>query len=248
NGTAVYTTSFTTSGPHQLIAIYSGDSTHATSNGVVTVNVPSVNSGTGSFALAATPLSVTAGGSGSSTITVTPSGGYTGTVLLSFSTSNATALKNLCWKFTSSNSSGDGTVVIDGTAAASTQLTLDANAADCNAGALRSGTGKRAFAALQPIHNSGIPGSRGIPLIPALLALASLLLMCLGGGFRRYRAWAGFMVLIAVGFTAVGCGGSNSSSTTVTNPPPGTYTITVTGQDSATSTISATTQFAYTIQ
>jgi len=243
NGTAVYTTSFTTSGPHQLLAIYSGDSTHATSNGVVTVNVPA-----GSIALAASALSVAAGGSGASTITVTPSGGYTGTVLLSFTTSNATALKNLCFGFTSMNSSGDGTVVIAGTAAASTQLTLDANAADCNAGALRSGTGKRALRALQPIHAAGLPGGRAGGLITALLAGMGLLLMgVFGGGFRRYRVWAGLIVLLAVGLTVAGCGGNSGGSGTVSNPPPGTYTITVTGQDSTTASISATTTFTLTI-
>jgi subtilase family serine protease len=244
NGAAVYTTSFTASGPHQLLAIYAGDSTHASSNGVVTVNVPA-----GSIALSASALSVAAGGSGASTITVTPGGGYTGTVLLSFSTSNATALKNLCFGFTSMNSSGDGTVVIAGTAAASTQLTLDANAADCNAGALRSGTGKRALRALQPIHAAGFPGGRAGGLITALLAGMGLLLMgVLGGGFRRYRVWAGLIVLLAVGLTVAGCGGSSGGSGTVSNPPPGTYTITVTGQDANTQSISATTQFTFTIQ
>jgi hypothetical protein len=43
------------------------------------------------------------------------------------------------------------------------------------------------------------------------------------------------------------CGGG-VVSTALTNPPAGTYTITVTGQDSATASVSASTHFTFTIQ
>ena len=71
NGTAVYSTSFTTSGTHQLLANYSGDSTHAASNGVVSVNVPVVNSGTGSFALSTTFPDTAVGNTATQTVTIT---------------------------------------------------------------------------------------------------------------------------------------------------------------------------------
>ncbi|MGH9476186.1 MAG: protease pro-enzyme activation domain-containing protein [Terriglobales bacterium] len=248
NGTAVYTTTFTTIGTHQLLAIYSGDSTYATSNGVISVNVPVVSSGTGSFTLAASNLTVASGNSGTSTITVTPAGGYTGTVLLNMSTASATALANLCYEFANQDNSGDGVVTVGGTAAVTTQLTLDTNAADCGAAASKNATGKRALRSLQSLHSARRPGNAGMTPMLMLLGLAGLLPMCIfAGGFRRRRVWAGLILLLVVGLSAAGCGGGSSTNSTG-NPGSGTYTITVTGQDSATPTITATTQLTFTIQ
>ena len=112
NGAATYSATFTTTGPHQVLAQYSGDATHAPSVGVGAVTIGTTSSGKGTFALAATPstLTVTRGSSGNENITITPSGGYTGTVLLNFSTSNDSALANLCYSFTTTSSSGAGSV------------------------------------------------------------------------------------------------------------------------------------------
>lgn len=248
NGTVVYSTSFTSTGAHQLLATYSGDSTHAGSTGVASVNVALASSGTGSFTLAASGVAVTSGGSGTSTITVTPAGGYTGTVLLSVTTSNASALASLCYQFNSTDSNGNGEVAVGGTAAVSTQLTLDANAADCSGGALRAGSGKRASGTLRPVRGAGLGGGGGMGLMAALLALASLLLMCFGvGGFRRHRAGAGLMVLVAVGLMATACGGGNNSGGPA-NPAAGSYTITITGRDSAAAAITGSAQFTLVIQ
>ncbi|MGH9487462.1 MAG: protease pro-enzyme activation domain-containing protein [Terriglobales bacterium] len=233
NGTAVYPTSFAAAGVYQLLATYSGDSTYARSTGVVSVNVPIVSSGTGSFTIGDTALTIPSGGSGTITITVTPSGGYTGTVLLSLS--KPTALENLCYEFAGTGSNGDGIVSVSGTTAATTQITLDANAAACSSGALNGGTGKRKLGLIF-IHASGFPGNRDMMLVPALLALAGLLFACvLGGGLRRYRLSAGLILLLAVVLIAAGCSGGN----TLISPPPLNYTITVTGEDSTTPTISA---------
>lgn len=253
NGTAVFATSFATTGAHQVLAFYQADAGHAASTGVITINVPLVSSGTGSFTLAATPVTVASGASANSTITVTPAGGYTGTVLLSVSTSNASALANLCYQFASTTNNGTGDVAVGGTTAVTTQLTLDANAADCSAGALRGGSGKRAFRALQPIRSSGVSGGRGLGLLSALAALASLALMCIFcGGFRRYRVWAGLIVLVAVGLASTACGGGGNNNGNnpgaPSNPAAGNYTITVTGADSVTPTITASTTFTFVIQ
>jgi len=98
NGTYVYTTSFATVGSHTVLAAYVADATYAASTGSVAVNVTAVSSGSGTIALADAPSSLTVaqGSSANEAITVTPAGGYTGTVGLSFDTSNDSALQNLC--------------------------------------------------------------------------------------------------------------------------------------------------------
>jgi subtilase family serine protease len=247
NGTATYTTSFTTSGTHQLIAAYSGDSTHAASTGVVSVNVPTTSSGSGSFSLSSTNVTVTQGNTGNSTITITPKSGYTGTVLLTFDTSNDSALQNLCAGFTNTNSSGDGTVTVSNSSPVSTQLTLDTNASDCLAGAAR----KSGLVPLRAIHGAkasrNSPGSEDTHRAPATLAFAGLLMAGLLGRYsRKFRTMAGVIALVAVGLGISAC---NGISSTTSNPPTGTYTITVTGQDSSSATIpTATTSFTFVIQ
>ncbi len=112
NGTYVYSTAFATTGAHTVLVTYVGDSTYATSTASASVTVGVASSGTGTIALATSPstLTVAQGSSGSDTITVTPSGGYTGTTVLTIDagTSGDNALQNLCWQYTDSNSAGNG--------------------------------------------------------------------------------------------------------------------------------------------
>lgn len=245
NGTVVYTTSFATSGSHVITVQYPANGSYAASSGSVTVNVQTVSSGKGTFTVAASPstLAVSQGASGTETITVTPASGYTGTVLLSLSTSS-NALGNLCYDFPNITTSGDGPVAIDSTSAASTTLTLDTNAADCASGSSQKGTGK-------PLHRLGPPTSaknNGASPLPAGIAFAGLLLFgFLGRYSRKFSALAGLFALVAIGLSVSACGGGGNS-VTVTNPPKGTYTITVTGQDSASASITGNTTFTFTIQ
>jgi subtilase family serine protease len=244
NGTLTYSATFTTTGTHSVLAQYSGDSTHAASTGVGSINIGTTSSGKGTITLAATNVTESRGTSGTSTITVTPAGGYTGTVLLSVDSSNDNALTNLCPGFTTENTAGDGTVTISGTTAATISLTLDSNAADCANTAAISKTGKRPMHLLHKASNS-VPSSPNPA--PAAVAFAGLLLAGFMGRYsRKLRNLAGVIALLAVGLAISACG-SSSSSTTVSNPPKGTYTITVTGQDSATSSITATTTFTFVI-
>ena len=249
SGTATYTTSFSTAGVHQLIADYSGDSTHAGSNGVVSVSVPTTSSGSGSFTLSSTNVTVAQGSTGDSTITITPKSGYTGTVLLTFDTSNDGALQNLCAGFTNTDSAGDGTLAVSNSSAVSTQLVLDTNAADCLTGAARK-TGMaplRSFKGVKVSTRNSGPGNEDTHRAPAELAFAGLLLAgFLGRYARKFRTLAGVIALVAIGFGISACG---SVTSTLSNPPAGTYTITVTGQDSSSASIpSATTNFTFVIQ
>jgi hypothetical protein len=80
------------------------------------------------------------------------------------------------------------------------------------------------------------------------VAFAGLLLVGFMGRYsRKFSALAGLVALVAIGLTVSACGGG-SSNTTVPNPPKGTYTATVTGQDSVTATITGTTTFTFVIQ
>jgi len=249
NGTVTYSTSFSTAGTHQILASYAGDATHAASTGVVTVNVPTSSSGSGTFSLASTKVTVAQGSTGNSTVTVTPKSGYAGTVLLTFDTSNDNALQNLCASFTNMDSSGDGTVAISGASAVSTQLTLDTNASDCSSlGFTRSGTGKVRLGSLHSARSANHPPEPSAPVrAPLAAALAGVFLAgCLGRYSRKLRALAGMIALAALGLGLSAC---SSVSSSISDPPKGTYTITVTGQDSSSAAIpAATTTFTFTIQ
>jgi len=251
NGSVTYSATFTSGGSHQVLAQYLGDATHAPSVGVGEVVIATSSSGKGTIAMAAAPstLTVSQGSSGSETLTVTPSGGYTGTVLLTLTTSNDTALGNLCFEFTNTNSTtGQGSVVVNGTAAVTTQLTLDSNAADCSSATGGSKPG------MHPLRRHvGGTVSRNAPRkdapqrLPAEAALAALLFAgFLGRYARKFRAAAWVLVLGAAGLAMSACG-SSSVTTTFKNPAKGTYTITVTGADSTTSSITNHTSFTFTI-
>lgn len=247
SGVASYTTSFSTTGSHVLTATYEGNSTFSVSSGSVAVTISATSSGTGSFTLGATNLTVSQGSSGASTITVTPAGGYTGTVFLTFDTSNDSALQNLCYDFADTLTNGDGSVSVTGTSKVTTQLTFYANAADCATTNAIKGTGKVRMRPMRMMHNAKntAPGKPGNP--GPLTALAGLLLAgFLGRYAKKLRPAALVLALVSVGFGLSGCGGS--SSNTISNPPTGTYTITLAGQDSNSTSITASTTFTLTIQ
>jgi subtilase family serine protease len=250
NGTYQYSYTFTTAGSHTVLVAYSGDATHASSTGSATVTVSGTSSGTGTFTLGATGITVAQGSTGTSTITATPAGGYTGTIELSFDTSNDNALQNLCYGFSDSLSNGDGTVVVsNATTAATTQLVFDTNAVDCASGDVRK-TGMHSLRSLHAVKASNNPANKdGRSKAPMGIAFAGLLLAgFLGRRARRFRALASVIALVAIGLAVSACGGG-SNSDTVSDPPKGTYTVTLTGMDSNSSTIpTANTSFTFVIQ
>jgi hypothetical protein len=215
------------------------------------VTVTAVSSGKGTFALASSPstLTVAQGSAGTETISITPAGGYTGTVDLTIDagTSGDNALQNLCFEFTNTNTAGIGTVAVSGTAAVTTQLQLDTNAADCE-GTAAIRNGKHSLRSMQ--HGATAKNTGGNPTrnpAPLTLAFAGLLFAgFLGRRSRKLRGLAALIVLAAMGLALSACG-NNNANLTISDPPKGTYTITVTGQDSATSTIEATSSFSFVI-
>jgi hypothetical protein len=80
------------------------------------------------------------------------------------------------------------------------------------------------------------------------MAMAGLLFI----GLLRFRsrklaAFAGVLLLAVVGFAASGCSGASSSSSTSTNAAKGTYTLTIVGTDTSSSSITASTKMTLTI-
>ncbi len=256
SGTLTYSANFSTAGIHQILAQYAGDTTHASSVGVLELTVGGAGGTTPGIKLTATPSTVTVkqGTSGNETITVTPAGGYTGTIDLSFTSSNNSALTNLCYQFTPSLSTGDGQAVISGTSPVSVSLSLDTNAADCaNSGYGYGGYGPGYgfYSQHGKWHRMGSIGgvntSRNNPLspIPAGVAFAGLFLIgFLGRKRRHFRNIVGVLALLAAGFAISACGGGVAG---VSNPPKGTYTMTVNGVDTATKSITNTTTFTFVI-
>ena len=243
NGTATYSASFSTAGVHSIVAQYQGDTTHAPSTSAVSVTAGAVSSGKGTIALTATNLTVSQGSSGSSTITITPAGGYTGTVYLVFDTNNDSALSNLCYDFTTTLNNGDGSVAVTGTTPVTTQLQFDTNATDCVSAAITKGN-KHAMHRFGPAKTSR---NNAPNPVPAGIAFAGLLLAgFLGRYSRKFRGIACMIVLASIGLALSACGGT-SGTTSISDPPKGTYTVTVTGTDSVTATITGTTTFTFVI-
>jgi subtilase family serine protease len=234
NGTFTYTTSFATAGAHTVTASYSGDTTHAASNATISVTATGVSSGKGSFALSAGNITVSQGNSGSSTVTVTPAGGYTGTVL--FNLAAPSNLTNACYVLDNA--------VVTGTTAATSTLTINTNGADCANSAEASKRGER------KIRPAGVASSTGLGQLGEMAIVAGLLFAGLAGRrSKKLRVWSGVacaMLMVALGLAATGCGGG-SGSNTVPNAPKGTYTMTLTGTDSQDGSIVATTTLTLTV-
>lgn len=247
NGTVTYSATFTSAGTHQIVAQYSGDATYAASTGIGEVTIPVTTSGKGTFALALSPstLTVSQGSQAVETMTATPSNGYTGTVSLSYSTSNSSALANLCL-FADSGFDANGNIDITGTSAATGTFTVDTNAADCTSasGGMRShylllhATNATRAANNNPSRNDRLPMG---------MALAGLFFIgYFGRASRKLRGMLCVLALAAVAFGLSACG-SSSINNSPSNPPKGTYTITFTGQDSVNASLTSSASFTLTI-
>jgi trimeric autotransporter adhesin len=245
SGTAAFSTTALAVGTHSITAVYSGDTSYSSStSSAVTITVVAPITGTIAISLSPSTLTVSRGSTGNETLTLTPSNGYTGTVSFSVSTSNNAALTNLCI-FAASGFDANGNLTVTGTAAVMGTVQIDTNASDCPSGAaVRAGAhgvrliprGKSAHASNHPKSNSPLPGG---------LAFAGLLLAgLLGRASRKLRGLACVIALAAVMFGLSACGSSSGgSSGGPPDPPKGTYTITIMGQDSVDSSISATSSF-----
>ena len=243
-----YTTQFASPGTHEVVAQFTGSSLFAASSGSSLVTIAVNNSGKGSFTLTANPttLTVAQGSSGTETITATPASGYSGTVNLTVDFGSAdSSLQNLCGGFGNGETS-QGSIAITGTSPGSTTLLLDTHASDCSTTAAIARTGlhplKTMMKGANIAKNDG--GSKAPARLPAAMALGGLAFIgYFGRRSRKLRGLAVVLMLAVAGFALSACGGSSSTNS---NPPQGTYTGTITGQDSA-STITNSATFTFVI-
>ncbi len=232
SGSATYSFSSPTTGSHVVTATYSGDSTYAASTGTLVLNV---GASSGSFTLAATNLTVSAGSSGNSTITITPKNGYTGT--LAWTVSTSASLSNSCYSISDT--------AISGNSAVTTTMTVYTSESACSGASARKGSGKRRFLSENFVArwNDNHPFSELNTARPSLGIAVLLLVGLLGYGPRNFRACAGVFLLGIFCFGLSSCGSSSSSS----DATKGTYTLTIVGVDTSSSSITASTTMTLTI-
>jgi hypothetical protein len=204
-------------GTDTITAAYGGDTYNAASSGTTTVTVTNP-----SITVSATNMTISSpspNNSGTSTITLTSTGGYTGTVTLA-----ATGPSTL----DVTGSFGSSSVPLATGATATTTLTLTTVAANGNflkgpGGHLRTTSGRIAAAG----------GT-----------VAGCLLLLLIPGIRRKRWPVALVMLVFLSIGAgLGCGGGTGGGT-----PAGTYTVTVTATDSSNANITGSGTFTLTIQ
>ena len=210
---------------------------------------PGSSSSSKSFTMTATAATVTAGGSVSSTVTITPQSGYTGTI--AFTVTSSPAISNACFSLPNATVSGASAVTATLTAYTSSSLCAGVAAIGATGNQHKRG-------ATQITQSDNVPPfSFGLPIAAlALRAEASLALLCLllvtllNICSRRLAAYGGAaLLLVAMTLAMSGCSSTGSSSSTTSNSvaPKGTYTLTITGTDTSSPTISASTTATLTI-
>jgi hypothetical protein len=178
---------------------YSGDANYAAGTGAFTPG----GGGAGSFVLSASPQTVTIarGSSGTTTLSITPQSGFSGTVNLSCAVSGGTT------SLLPSCSFAQPSITVSGSSAVTDTLTIATVSSS---------------AALTP----AVGPSDRTWYAAGGAALAGILLIGLPG---RRRAWQRMLslMLLVVALGVVGCGGGGGSSGGGTTPA-GSYTVAVT--------------------
>ncbi|MGA7155948.1 MAG: protease pro-enzyme activation domain-containing protein [Acidobacteriaceae bacterium] len=247
NGVATYSFSSTTAGSHIITANYSGDTLFAPSTGYITVTVGSTTS-PGTFGLSSPSITLASDSSASGTITISPDG-YTGTVNLAVS---STTLVDGCVTL------GSSSVAITGTSSGTASYTVYTSPVPCPAsGSARRGT-LSASLNTRDTHRPSSPW-RQVP-VPASLA-GALLLCCIGPRHRQLRhrllhsqllrggMALGLLLLLSFsGIGLTGCGGGSTTTTTTgASTPAGSYTVTIVGTDSKSSTLTSSVTISITV-
>ncbi|HEY0796880.1 MAG TPA: protease pro-enzyme activation domain-containing protein [Acidisarcina sp.] len=220
-------------GANNITATYSGDSNYAGSvSPVVTLTITGGGGGGGgsSFGLSGNAITFTHGATSGNTsaISVTPAGGYTGTVNLSCAiTSSPVGAQDL------PGCSITPSVTISGATAGTATLTITSTPT----------TGALTFPANSPFNH----GRHSEWYAAGGAALACVLLFGIPARRRAWRAMMAVVLFAGVASIASGCGGGSSSSTSNPGTTTGAYVVTVTGVDSITATLKATTNINVTI-
>jgi hypothetical protein len=196
-------TSSLAAGSHSIVAQYGGDSTYAASNsGSLTQMVVAP-----SYTLSASPSSLTIaqGGTGATTITVTPVGGFNQS--LSFSCSGLPAYATCMFSPSSLTPNGTNTAV-----SSTFMIATDVQTVEQRDPAM---SGSRRSVPLWAFVVLGLGG-----LLRARRRSRRL------GSICMMAAWA--LLLVTVGFGISGCGGKGAGGSSGVLTPKGTGNVTVT--------------------
>jgi hypothetical protein len=235
SGVATYNFAPGSTGSHTITATYSGDPTYAPSTGTVVVDNQA-------FRVMATNVSVTAGKSGNSTVTITPQEGYTGTI--AWTVSSSSNLADACYSISNST--------VSGTSPVTATLSIQTSGSACSSGSLTPPAGIGHQSKIEMASANSTSSSRGIAH-SLVLGLGLLFAGVFIPRFdRRYKVTtiAATLILAGIALIAVGCGGSPSSvvpTPSSANASPGTYTLTVIGTDSSNSAIAGAATLTLTI-
>jgi hypothetical protein len=169
----------------------------------------------GTYTLSGGNVTVAPGSSGTSTISATPAGGYSGTITLA-----------------SCVESGSPAGAIDIPTCTITNSTVTVGASNS--------TGLVAISTAAPQANLRVANSKSNPTLKAVAGAGSLLV---AGAFifgissrsRRVQRLLAIILILAAFGVLSGCGGNGSSNAPPSNPgtTPGNYTFIVTGTDGA---------------
>ncbi|HYL64560.1 MAG TPA: Ig-like domain repeat protein, partial [Candidatus Methylomirabilis sp.] len=200
--TAVLTTTFTTAGTESLMAAYtSGDNNYSGTSGSTSITVTQAI--VGSFTVSSMPLTLSSstGAATGSSITVTPSGGFTGNVVVTAS--------NLPPGVTCPSS--PLTVNVPGTAAVTGTMNCQVTATSTSLSAAVFPQNQMLEAkALPPATSANTKGTgKGWWALSAGTGFAAIFLLFLPGGRKRLHAALG-LGLICLLSLSLGCGGGSN--------------------------------------
>jgi subtilase family serine protease len=212
-GSYTYSYSSAAGGVHTLIFTYSGDSNYASVKNTQILNV-----GNSSFTLSVTSPTITTGSSGTVTVTVTPVGGYTGTVQLnlggSASNSSNVEITNTCF----TNTPYSITIPSGTTAPVSASYTVYTSASTCAANGLPTffQPGSKTAARRAELSAPASPAhKRSLPIAPAATFAGLIGLLALSSFKRRSRLLRGGLALgivLMLGLSGLGLSGCSSGA------------------------------------
>jgi hypothetical protein len=204
-GTATLQVTLTGIGTKSITATYSGEANYAAAGPSAAIIVRLTAGTTGTFSVMGTSVIVAAGSSATSTITVTPSAGFTGNVQI---TCAGTGLPPgvMC-------TPNPLTIAVTGAAAVTGQLTVSVAAPSTTLSASRISDGSSLYASPAAIPQANTNGRNvnGWWTLGAGTGLGAILLLLLPAlrGRKQLRAALGLGLLCVLSFT-LGCGGGSS--------------------------------------
>jgi hypothetical protein len=227
-------------GSHLVTVTYPGDATHAPSSAVFSVMVGNVTA-SGGMTLSAGNLTIANGSTGSTTVTVTPTGGYNGRMVWSLTaTASSSASSNLsaCYAI--------GSLPVNGVS--TTNLTIGIGTA-CESALPANRVVFRTLS--QRIVANGETGAHWSGTTTTGVYACALICGCLVGSRRKWRlslTVVAVLLLPFAGANMIGCGGgAKGTSPPATTPTATTYTITLSGTDSVNNAVTASTTFTLTV-